>query len=287
VLVQVGLIAALKFGGHVAGEVLDFQFLMLALALTGLFLGAAVEERHAIEQKLRDKQLELDRSLRAAATSELASALAHEVNQPLSAIASYTRACQILYERGDPAHELPSVLSKVVSEASRAGMVVHRLREFVRMGTIRQERLSVPTLPANASEAAGLRAAPNRVMISIETAPRLPEVLGDRVQLETVMHNLIANAVDALKETPGERRVTLAASRHGDGFVRLVVSDNGPGIAAAARATLFEPFTTQKAEGLGLGLAISRTIVEAHGGALWLDDKATGAAFCLTLPAAR
>jgi len=141
----VGLIAALMFGGHVhvPGDVLDFQFLMLALALTGMFLGVTVEERRAFEQKLRDKQFELDRSLRAAATSELASALAHELNQPLSAVASYTRACQLLLERGDPSQELPSIMQKVVFEANRAGTVVHRLREFVRSGSIRQERVII------------------------------------------------------------------------------------------------------------------------------------------------
>ena len=120
-LVQVGLIAALNFGGHEPGEFLDFQFLMLALALTGLFLGVTVEERRAAEHKLREKQFQLDRSLRAAAASELASALAHELNQPLSAVASYTRACQLLLADGDPDRELMPTLNKVVLEANRRG----------------------------------------------------------------------------------------------------------------------------------------------------------------------
>jgi signal transduction histidine kinase len=285
-LVQLGLIAALMFGGHVPGEVLDFQFLMLALALTGLFLGVTVEERRAAEQKLRDKQFELDRSLRAAAASELASTLAHELNQPLSAVASYTRACQILLERGDPGHELPAIMHKVVAEANRAGTVVHRLREFVRSGTIRQERLAASALVANAAEAAHARAARHGVTITIAAVPGLPDVLGDRVQVETVLHNLIANAVDALKNKAGERRIVLAAARHDESFVRVTVTDNGPGLAPAARAALFAPFASHKPEGLGLGLAISRTIVEAHGGALWLADKDGGAEFCLTLPVA-
>ncbi|MEO8754146.1 MAG: ATP-binding protein, partial [Casimicrobiaceae bacterium] len=287
VLVQVGLIAALTFGGHVPGEVLDFQFLMLALALTGLFLGVTVEERRAAENKLRDKQFELDRSLRAAAASELASALAHELNQPLSAIASYARACQLLMERGDPAHELPAIMHKVVAEANRAGMVVHRLREFVRSGSIRQQQLAPAALLANAMEAAEPRAARHAVVLAVNAAPGLLDVLGDRVQLETVLHNLIANAIDALKDAPGARRIVLAAERHDESHVRFSVSDNGPGLAAAAREALFEPFATHKAEGLGLGLAISRTIVEAHGGALWLADGERGASFWLTLPIAR
>jgi signal transduction histidine kinase len=285
-LVQVGLIAALMLGGHMPGDVLDFQLLMLALALTGLFLGVTVEERRLVEQKLRDKQFELDRSLRAAAASELASALAHELNQPLSAVASYTRACQLLVERGDPSQELPAIMQKVVFEANRAGTVVHRLREFVRSGSIRQERLIVSKLLATAGEAASPRAARHRVTLAVDAASGLPEVLADRVQVETVLHNLIGNAIDALKDTPGARQITLAAARHDDTYVRFSITDNGPGVAPAARESLFEPFASNKAEGLGLGLAISRTIVEAHGGALWLANTDTGAAFCLTLPVA-
>ena len=286
-LVQVGLIAALVFGEQAPlGEVLDFQFLMLALTLTGLFVGVTVEERRTVEQKLRDKQLELDRSLRMAAASELASALAHELNQPLSAITSYTRACQILLERGDPSQEMPAIMQKVAFEASRAGTVVHRLREFVRSGNIRQERLATPTLLLAAREAAASRAARHGVTVTVDAAPGLPDVIADRIQLETVLHNLIDNAIDALKDTPSGRRIVLAAVADEKGFVRFTVADNGPGVAPAARDSLFDPFTTSKAEGLGLGLAISRTMVEAHGGSLWLAHADDGATFCLTLPVA-
>jgi C4-dicarboxylate-specific signal transduction histidine kinase len=271
----------------VPGDVLDFQFLMLALALTGMFLGVTVEERRAFEQKLRDKQFELDRSLRAAATSELASALAHELNQPLSAVASYTRACQLLLERGDPSQELPSIMQKVVFEANRAGTVVHRLREFVRSGSMRQERVIISELLATAREAAGPRAGRHGVTVAVDAATSLPEVLADRVQMETVLHNLIGNAIDALKDMSGERRITLAATPHNENSVRITIADNGPGVAPATRASLFEPFASKKAEGLGLGLAISRTIVEAHGGTLWLADTDAGAAFCITLPATK
>jgi two-component system sensor kinase FixL len=285
-LVQVGLIGALMFGGHVPGEVLDFQFLMLALALTGLFLGVTVEERRAVEQKLRDKQFELDRSLRAAAASELASALAHELNQPLSAVASYTRACQLLVERGDPSRELPAIMQKVVFEANRAGMVVHHLREFVRSGSIRQERLIVSELLAAVAEAAGPRASRHGVSVTLDVDSKPLAVLADRVQVETVLHNLIANAIDALKDVARDRRITLAAAAHDAAFVRVSVADNGPGVPSAVRESLFKPFASNKAEGLGLGLSISRTIVEAHGGVLWLADAEAGARFCFTLPAA-
>jgi two-component system sensor kinase FixL len=286
-LVQVGLITALIVGKKVSlGEVLDFQFLMLALTLTGLFLGVTVEERQAVEQKLRDKQFELDRSLRMAAASELASTLAHELNQPLSAVAAYTRACQILLERGDPSQEMPAIMQKVVFEANRAGSVVHRLRDFVRSGQIRPERLATATLLLTAREAAASRALRHGVTIDVEAASGLPDVIADRIQVETVLHNLIDNAIDALKDMSTERRIALTAVAHDQGSVRFTVKDNGPGLAPAARESLFHPFTTSKAEGLGLGLAISRTMVEAHGGALWLANTEDATTFCLTLPAA-
>ncbi len=285
-LVQVGLIAALNFGGHEPGEFLDFQFLMLALALTGLFLGVTVEERRAAEHKLREKQFELDRSLRAAAASELASALAHELNQPLSAVASYTRACQLLLADGDPDRELMPTLNKVVLEASRAGTVVHRLRELVRSGTLRQEPLALHALLEAAAGAASSRTQRHGISVSITADRGLPDALGDRIQLETVLHNLIANAIDALMGQRGSRTIRLSAEIGEPGFLHVTVADDGPGVPQEFVTTLFQPLASSKTEGLGLGLAISRTIVEAHGGRLWLDAASPSACFCLSLPVA-
>lgn len=285
-LVQVGLIGALMFGGHPPGTVLDFQLLMLALALTALYLGASVDERRAAERTLRDKQAELDRTLRAAAASELASALAHELNQPLSAIGTYTRAAQLMVTRGDPDGELPATMGKVVAEAARAGTVMRRLREFVRTGALRRERMQPAELLGDAAAAARPRAERHRILLAVTAPADLPPVLGDRVQLETVLHNLIANAIDALKAQGDARVVRLTAARHDDAWIRLCVVDEGPGVAPELTDTLFRPLVTSKTSGLGLGLAISRTIVEAHGGRLWLEPAARGACFCLTLPVA-
>ncbi|MFO1314417.1 MAG: ATP-binding protein [Burkholderiales bacterium] len=285
-LVQVGLIGALLFGGHRPGVVLDFQFLMLALALTALYLGASVDERRAAEATLRDKQAELDRTLRAAAASELASALAHELNQPLSAIGTYTRAAQLMLERGDPDGELTETMRKVVAEAARAGTVMRRLREFVRTGALRKERLRTADLLVEAATAARGRADRHATLIAVTAPADVPAVLGDRVQLETVLHNLIANAIDAQNGQDGARTVRLTAARQDDAWVRLCVADDGPGVPPELATTLFHPLVTSKTHGLGLGLAISRTIVEAHGGRLWLDPVARGACFCLTLPVA-
>lgn len=285
-LMQVGVIVALTFGGHLPGAVLDFQVLLLALAATGLFLGAAVEERVTTERRLHDKQVELDRSLRTAAASELASVLAHELNQPLSAVASYARACELLIASGDPGQELLPTLRKVVAEANRAGTVMRRLREFVLTGSVRRAPIDVSSLLAGAAGAARPLAQRHGVALFVDVPPGIPDVLGDRIQVETVLHNLVTNAIDATRGSNGQKTVRLSARVDDSQFIRLCVADDGSGVLPEIAGTLFEPLKSSKAQGLGLGLPISRSIVEAHGGRLWLEPAAQGACFCLTLPSA-
>jgi signal transduction histidine kinase len=285
--VQLGLIAAIVLTRQGGGTVLDFQFLMLAVAATGLLLGAAVSERRAIERQLRDKQTRLDRSLRLAAASELASALAHELNQPLSAITAYVRACEMMVAASPvDSGELRATMHKVVAEAGRAGNVVRRLRDFFRSGTAQPETVAPAVLVDEAC--ATLRERAERHRIALETAGTdAPPVTVDRVQIEAVLHNLLANAIDALKGRPEGRVVRVVTSRADEGFVRIDVLDNGPGIAEEVRSALFEPFVTTKPRGTGLGLAISRSIIDAHGGRLWHEARAPGSAFCFTIPEAR
>ena len=165
-VIQVGLIVAMWLGGYGAGAVLEFQFLLLAVAITGLFLGLTVSERREIALQLREKQFELDRSLRLVGASELASALAHELNQPLSAIGSYVRACQVMIggEREAP-KALKDTMDKVVVEVTRAGNVVHQLRDFFRTGSghlVPRERTRAVTELARHSPPAA-RATPRSV----------------------------------------------------------------------------------------------------------------------------
>jgi signal transduction histidine kinase len=285
--VQVGLVAAILVTGRGDGAVFEFQFLMLAVAATGLLLGAAVSERRAIERQLREKQARLDRSLRLAAASELASALAHELNQPLSAIAAYVRACEMMLAASGPASaELKDTMDKVAAEANRAGNVVRRLRDFFRSGTAQPEKLPVSVLIDEAWATVRERAERHAIGVEIVGAPG-SAVVADRVQIEAVLHNLLANAIDALKLRPGDRAIRIVAAPDAPGLVRIGVEDNGPGIAAEVGDALFDPFVTTKPRGTGLGLAISRSIVDAHGGRLWHEARTPGSAFAFTLPAAR
>ncbi len=283
---QLGLIAAIVATRPGDAAVLDFQFLMLALAATALLLGAAVSERRGIERQLRDKQARLDRSLRLAAASELASALAHELNQPLSAITAYLRACDMMLAAPDAAPDaLRATVNKVVAEGARAGDVVRRLRDFFRSGIAQPEKVSPAVLLRSLWHRAGTR---ERHHVMLETlAGDLSDVFVDRVQIETVLHNLLANAIDGLKEQPDPRVVQVLCAVDAESFVRISVEDNGPGIAAEIIDGLFDPFVTTKPRGTGLGLAISRSIIDAHGGRLWHEPRSPGSAFRFTVPAAR
>jgi two-component system sensor kinase FixL len=287
-IIQVGLIVAMQVGGYSAAIVLQFQFLLLAVAVTGLFLGMTVSERREMSLQLREKQFELERSLRLAGASELASALAHELNQPLAAIGSYVRACQLMVDAQTPAPAgLKRTMDKIVTEINRAGSVVHQLRDFFRTGSGQVVPLGARDLVQAALAAAQPRLARHQIRSRLECPQSIPRVLADRIQVETVLHNLISNAIDALKTVDEERRdIVIRAALENAQFVRIDVQDSGPGVPAEIAAQLFEPFATSKPQGMGLGLAISRSIVEARGGRLWLKSAERGSTFSFTLPVA-
>lgn len=284
VVIQIGLVTFVR--GR-PGALLDFQFLMLALCVTGLLLGAAVSERRRIERELRDKQFELDRSLRMAAASELASALAHELQQPLTALGNYVRAAALMTPRTDlPAGEVAAVMQKAVAETERASQVVRRLRDFFRTGNATLERIDPGTLAHAAVGTMRERSERHRIVLDVVTpAATLQAVHADRIQIEGVLCNLVGNAIDALKAVQHERRIAIVLAATLDG-VSFSVEDNGPGVPRDMAERLFHHFATSKLQGMGLGLAISRSIVQAHGGRIWHEDLAPGAAFRFVLPTA-
>ncbi|MCC6611579.1 MAG: MASE1 domain-containing protein [Burkholderiales bacterium] len=244
-----------------------------------------VSDRKEMESQLRERESELARSLRLAAAAETASALAHELNQPLSAIGNYVRACALLMENPDANRErLVSTIRAVVGEVGRAGEVMRRLREFFRSGASRLERVAVAELVRGGTAPLAQRLARHRIALDTEIELGLPDLLVDRLQIEAVMHNLLANAIEAIASGAGAGgRIAVRATLVGT-TVRITVSDTGPGLSAELAHRMFKPFTTTKAEGMGLGLAISRSIIENHGGRLVAEPAAAGAAFSFTLP---
>lgn len=284
-VMQLGVIGAVH--GHKAAAVVELQLLMLALAITGLFLGMTVSARRQVEERLRAQQAELDRALRFAAAGELASALSHELNQPLSALSSYIRSCQlILANPGEHSALLGQTMDKAVAEAERAGKVVHHLRDFYRSGAVRPEPIRLAQLLQEGMEPLRKRAEQHGITVRSAIPPVSSTAWADRGQIETVLHNLVSNAIDAIATAQVQTREILveAAPAPGD-TVRICVSDSGPGVPAALQARIFEPFTSGKPDGTGLGLAISRSLIKANGGKLYLDENPGGGArFCLTLP---
>jgi signal transduction histidine kinase len=276
VVIQGGLIFFTQTGSHGAVTVLELQALMLALALTGLFLGVTADERRLALARLQD-------SLRLAAAGEMAAALAHELNQPLTALASYGRAAKLLAAVGeDRRAQLEQTLERMVAEANRAGDIVRRLRDFLRSGATHLAPVAPADLLARAAVAAAARAGGTR--IRNRAAADLPPVYADAQEIDIVLRNLIANALDAVAAlSPEDRVVELDAVPEGARFVRFSVRDAGPGVPADVLEHLFEPFASSKTTGMGMGLAISRAIIEAHGGALWAERSAQGL-FHFTLP---
>jgi two-component system sensor kinase FixL len=283
VTIQLGLIIFVQTDEYAHVTILEFQMLMFALAATGLFLGMAVTERQRAESALGQREVTLNHALRLASASEMSSALAHELNQPLSAIASYVKASQLLLDGQQP-ERLRDTLEKVTTEVSRASQVIHRLRDFYRGGVTSLERITVTELFAGVWQPLVKRAERHGINLKLQLDGSLPEIFVDRIQLETVVHNLVTNAMDALISGPAMRREILVTGRIDTaGQLRVEVWDTGPGVPADMRTRLFDAFETTKAEGLGLGLGICRSIIEAHSGKLWLEPTPEGACFVFTL----
>ena len=275
-IVQIGVVLGIH-GMPTSLSVVELQALVAALTLTGLFLGVVVDERQRAEEGLRQ-------TLRLAAAGEMAGAIAHEVNQPLTALANYGRSAQMLLEGASGSTQLNEIIGKILLEADRASDVVRRLRDFFRAGTTRLEEVDVGSLLAAARRVGEGMSTGVAVTFEFESADHLPALFVDRLQIELVLRNLLANAVESLVAAKREDgRIKVTVQRHGEQNIRITVADNGPGISLATREKLFQPFVSGRPTGMGLGLAVSRAIAEAHGGSLDAGASEHGE-FHLVLP---
>ncbi|HET7756301.1 MAG TPA: ATP-binding protein, partial [Steroidobacteraceae bacterium] len=280
-LVQAALVAALELTpGSI--PLFDVQFPLLSLGVTALFLGALATQRDSALRQMRDQDAVLQRSLRFAVAGQLASALTHELNQPMTALISYVRSSEIMSEvQRDADPRLTGTLRKAGEEAARAAEVLRRLREFYRGQNVRLEPTDALAVCARVAAALQDRMRRNGVELALHDPGSLPRVMVDRTQLEIVVHNLLVNSLDAFAAEPAgharTQRIEITAQTRG-ADVLIAVDDSGPGIAASVTEKLFEPFVTSKISGMGLGLSLSRTLLRHQGGDLWCEPSHLGGA---------
>lgn len=278
-LTQVGLIVAMQTGSHQDGFVVELQLLMAAITTTGLLLGVTVDERARSDAELR-------RSLRMAAAGQMSAALAHELSQPLTALATYAQTCELLAT--DPASRAPErqamlldVTRRISADARRAADVIKRLRDFFQTGATQLQPCDMAQLVMAELNAQQRRAEASGIRLGSELPEGLPRVWIDEVQIQVVLRNLVSNALDSASEkgAPGDVTVKLAAA---GSEILLEVLDSGRGVTPSQALSVFEPGPSTKVGGMGVGLGICRAIVEAHGGRLWAMPG-TGGHFCFTL----
>jgi C4-dicarboxylate-specific signal transduction histidine kinase len=245
-----------------------------------------IAERQRAEQAARQHQAELTHVLRLSTMGEMAAGLAHEINQPLAAIVNYAHGCnRRLRANPTDVDAVMPVIDDIAAEALRAGEIIRRLRSLVRKETPYQDWIDLAEVAGDILRLIEPDATQHGVTTRLDAEPDLPCVLADRIQIEQVILNLLRNAIDAMADVPGQRDLFVAIVRAGAAAVEISVRDSGHGMAAADMDRIFEPFFSTKPTGLGMGLSISRTIIEIHQGRLSVAANADrGVTFRVTLP---
>ncbi|HYA27214.1 MAG TPA: PAS domain-containing sensor histidine kinase, partial [Acidobacteriota bacterium] len=252
-------------------------------------LGASTDitRRKETETELREQRAELAHVARISTMGELAASLAHELNQPLTAILSNAQAARRFMTSKPPdLKEVREILEDIVKDNNRAGEVIRRMRAMVKKEQLEFASLDLASLIRDVVALAHSDAVMQNIHIALDLDDKLPVAWGDKVQLQQVVLNLLLNAFDAMKDCPvNERMVKLRAECDGAGLIQAAVSDRGIGLNGDKRDKIFQPFYTTKGEGLGMGLSICRSIIEAHGGNLWAENNPDrGATFYFTVP---
>ena len=245
-----------------------------------------ITERKRARELARQQEEKLAATARLVTVGEMASTIAHELNQPLSAIASYTTGCLNLLEDGIvPRDELRGALQKTAQQAQRAGRIIRRVHDFVRKSEPSRTPVRVNAVVEEAVGFADAEARKRRVRVQARLAEADPEVQADAVLLQQVVLNLLRNAMDAMAATPPEQRELRVVTEAGPSSVTVSIADRGCGLSPEIRDHLFEPFFTTKTEGMGMGLNICRSIMELHRGRVWAEQNPEGGTvFSFSLP---
>jgi C4-dicarboxylate-specific signal transduction histidine kinase len=274
---------------HEPATLLRFAvFLAAAVLITGLMeIKRRVEEsRKLAEDALRQSQADLARISRMTTLGELTASLAHEVNQPIAAAVTDASTCLRWLARDQPdVEEAREAAARMVKDAARASDIINRMRSLFKKGTQQRELVDVNEVIREMLVLLRREAARYSIAMRADLPEGLPQIMGDHVQLQQVLMNLMINGIEAMKDTPGPRELAVKAQRAEDEQLMVSVSDTGVGLPPQHAERIFDAFFTTKREGTGMGLRISRSIVESHGGRLWASGNSPrGASFHLTLP---
>jgi signal transduction histidine kinase len=258
------------------------------LALAVRLFGSAIERKQSV-MEMRAVRGELRVASRRNTMSELVASLSHEINQPLGAILSNLGGLARLLNQGNPQPAMAlEAVNSAIEDTKRTAEIVRRIRFMFKQHDEHKTAIGIDALLAEVVKLIGGEAAVRRISLQTEVSPSVPRVIGDAIQLQQCVLNLIMNAFDAITEDASERRdVTIKAAPEKTGWVGISVCDSGAGIAPAVANRLFEPFATTKSDGMGLGLLVTRSIVESHGGKIWATPNPDrGTTFTFTLPVA-
>ncbi len=268
----------------------DGEDLELAMASANMIVGdhrfrtiyfRDVTERRRLELRLDELRAEVEQLGRASALGQFGTAIAHELNQPLATAALYGDALRAMLNRGQGAEAIDTV-DLILKQVFRAQAVLDRLRDFVSASQPRMEWVAASAILAETTELAQMAVRQVAADISVEIDPVVGELMVDRVRVQQVLLNLILNALDAVRGRP-QRQLRLSVASEAQGMARITLADTGPGVSPAILDRLFKPFVTGKPDGLGVGLAITRSIVETHGGRIWYEPADPGARFHFTV----
>jgi C4-dicarboxylate-specific signal transduction histidine kinase len=246
-----------------------------------------MEEQRRTEETLQATRAELARAARITTIGELTASIAHEVNQPLAAVVANADACVAWLSREHPdLGEARAAAERATQGATRASDVIARIRSLITKATPEKSRIKINEIMEQTAALAEGQAAKNRVTIQLGLSPDSPIVFGDSIQLQQVILNLVMNGIEAMTTVTGrEKMLTLRSDSQPDGQILVAVQDSGIGLSDDVKNRLFEPFFTTRTKGMGMGLSISRSIIEAHGGRLWAESNGSdGSTFQFALP---
>jgi signal transduction histidine kinase len=258
---------------------------LLQAAVIGLLLRQRHVRRQALLQAERQR-LELTHASRLSMVGELSASIAHEINQPLSAIHMNASVGEELLKAANPRlADLEAILGDIRRDDERASEVIKKLRELLQKRPAELRPIDINETLNGVLQFLGVTARHREMFIRAELSSGLPQVRGDRVQIQQVVMNLVMNALEAMADSgPDRNSVTVRTAERPEGFIEVSVSDAGPGVPPEAKAAVFDPFFTTKREGMGLGLSISRSLVITHGGRIWVESDASGATFRFVIP---